>query len=87
MLNRPPRYIFSPSSDQSSNLGVLSKEEDMQKLLEECKNGKDNVQLLNQLLTFARPGDLSEPVIRASSTSFYIYIYLIMGSGILSKML
>lgn len=47
------------SRKQSSN-GVISYEEDVRRLFQECNIGKGNAQLLSEALAFAAPEDLKE---------------------------
>ncbi len=47
------------SRKQSTN-GVISYEEDVRRLFQECNIGKGNAQLLSEALAFAAPEDLRE---------------------------
>lgn len=53
----------NPHIQASVRQRVISADEDMRRLFEECEIGKGNAQLLNQALTFSRPDELGGPVI------------------------
>ena len=47
-----------PSKSRSKTKGVISPEEDIRRLFEECEMAKANASMLSQSLTFARPEDV-----------------------------
>lgn len=71
-LQSPPLNGAPPSQQQaydtqkkpknhrhrSSRMGIISPEEDMRRLFEECKIAKNNAALLNNALTFAKPEEV-----------------------------
>lgn len=64
--------------------GVISQEEDMRRLFEECEMSRDNCVILREALVFATPeGVLSDPVIQVCTLSFSpSYFGLLIGSGV-----
>ena len=76
MLNpAPPPVPRSPSRSRNVQSQVIPIHEDMRRLFEECEIGRGNAQLLNQALTFARPDELSGPVITVGSHLLRAYLY------------
>lgn len=56
--------------------GVISKEEDMRRLFEECQMSKDNCMILREALAFATPeGVTLDPVIQVSRFPSRIYCF------------
>jgi len=52
-----PEFVERQTSRQT---GVVPYDEDIRRLLQECKIGKGNAQLLNEALAFATPDDLKD---------------------------
>jgi hypothetical protein len=46
---------------------IIPPEEDIRRLFQECKIGNGNAQLLSESLTFAKPEDLQQEIIRVRS--------------------